>query len=120
MMKVGILEFVLSQGAQFENSEANGSMCNRQIAFGWNPTMIARIITIALMIVLTALSASAQLDQILKGLGIGQPRGLGDAKISSGSKRGIGNRGRKCCPLYRTTRWVFYEPGDQNLDARKA
>ena len=74
-MKAGFLEFLLSQGAPFENSEVNGSMCNKQMAFGRSPILIAKIITIALMIVLTALPAPARFDQILKGLGIGQPRG---------------------------------------------
>ena len=38
---------------------------------------------------LTALPASAQLDQILKGLGIGQKSGLSDVKIGSGLKEAL-------------------------------
>jgi hypothetical protein len=37
----------------------------------------------------TGAPASAQLDQFLKGLGIGQPSGLTDAKIGSGLKEAL-------------------------------
>jgi hypothetical protein len=39
--------------------------------------------------VLVATSASAQLDQFLKGLGIGRPSGLSQAKIGSGLKEAL-------------------------------
>jgi hypothetical protein len=39
--------------------------------------------------VLVATSASAQLDQFLKGLGIGRPSGLSEAKIGSGLKEAL-------------------------------
>jgi hypothetical protein len=42
-----------------------------------------------MIVFLTALPASAQLDQILKGLGIGQKAGLSDAKIASGLKEAL-------------------------------
>jgi len=51
--------------------------------------MFVRIVTAMMIVLLTALPASAQLDQILKGLGIGQPRGLSDAKIGSGLKEAL-------------------------------
>ena len=44
---------------------------------------------IVLVILLFAAPASAQLDQILKGLGIGQSGGLSDAKIGSGLKEAL-------------------------------
>jgi hypothetical protein len=51
--------------------------------------MIIRAITIIMIILLTAVPASAQLDRILKGLGIGQKGGLSDAKIGSGLKEAL-------------------------------
>ena len=51
--------------------------------------MFVRIVTAMMIVLLTALPASAQLDQILKGLGIGQPRELSDAKIGSGLKEAL-------------------------------
>jgi hypothetical protein len=48
-----------------------------------------RTTAIVLVILLFATPASAQIDQILKGLGIGQPRGLSDAKIGSGLKEAL-------------------------------
>ena len=51
--------------------------------------MFVRIVTAMMIVLLTALPASAQLDQILKGLGIGQSRGLSDAKIGSGLKEAL-------------------------------
>ena len=46
--------------------------------------MIIRVLIVGMVVLLTALPASAQLDRILKGLGIGQKGGLSDAKITSG------------------------------------
>ena len=51
--------------------------------------MMVRAMAIVLVIFLFATPASAQLDQILKGLGLGQPRGLSDTKISSGLKEAL-------------------------------
>ena len=51
--------------------------------------MFVRIVTAMMIVLLTALPASAQFDQILKGLGIGQSRGLSDAKIGSGLKEAL-------------------------------
>jgi hypothetical protein len=48
-----------------------------------------RTTAIVLVILLFAAPASAQLDQILKGLGIGQSGGLSDAKIGSGLKEAL-------------------------------
>jgi hypothetical protein len=41
------------------------------------------------VVLLTTAPASAQLDQLFKGLGIGQPSGLSDAKIGSGLKEAL-------------------------------
>ena len=51
--------------------------------------MMIRIITVCVIVLLTALPASAQLDRIFKGLGIGQKAGLSDAKIGSGLKEAL-------------------------------
>src|SRR4030042_2427217 len=51
--------------------------------------MFVRIVAAMMIVLLTALPASAQLDQILKGLGIGQKSGLSDAKIGSGLKEAL-------------------------------
>lgn len=51
--------------------------------------MFVRTITAMMIVLLTALPASAQLDQILKGLGIGQKSGLSDVKIGSGLKEAL-------------------------------
>jgi len=51
--------------------------------------MMIRAITVIMIILLAALPASAQLDKIFKGLGIGQTRGLSDAKIGSGLKEAL-------------------------------
>ncbi|MCJ7641809.1 MAG: DUF4197 domain-containing protein, partial [Desulfobacterales bacterium] len=51
--------------------------------------MFVRIVTAVMIVLLTALPASAQLDQILKGLGIGQKSGLSDVKIGSGLKEAL-------------------------------
>ncbi len=52
--------------------------------------MIIRIFIVSMVILLTALPASAQLDRIYKGLGIGgQGSGLSDAKIGSGLKEAL-------------------------------
>ena len=42
-----------------------------------------------MVVLLTAFPVSAQLDRILKGLGIGEKSGLSDAKISSGLKEAL-------------------------------
>jgi len=41
------------------------------------------------VVLLTTAPASAQLDQLFKGLGIGQPSGLSEAKIGSGLKEAL-------------------------------
>jgi hypothetical protein len=51
--------------------------------------MIARIITSVMIVLLIAQPASAQLDRIFKGLGLGEKSGLSDAKISSGLKEAL-------------------------------
>ena len=51
--------------------------------------MMIRVLTICMIVLLTALPASAQLDRIFKGLGIGQKAGLSDAKIGSGLKEAL-------------------------------
>jgi hypothetical protein len=51
--------------------------------------MMLRATAIVLVILLFATPASAQLDQILKGLGIGQSGGLSDTKIGSGLKEAL-------------------------------
>ncbi len=48
-----------------------------------------RVLLVAGMLVLTVRPASAQLDQLLKGLGIGQPSGLSEAKLGSGLKEAL-------------------------------
>ena len=51
--------------------------------------MMVRVLLAAGMLVLTVRPASAQLDQLLKGLGIGRPSGLSEAKIGSGLKEAL-------------------------------
>ena len=51
--------------------------------------MMIRAITVIMIILLTALPASAQLDRIFKGLGIGQKGDLSDVKIGSGLKEAL-------------------------------
>lgn len=53
--------------------------------------MFVRMLTILMVILLTALPASAQLDlnKILKGFGVGQQSELTDAKIGSGLKEAL-------------------------------
>jgi hypothetical protein len=51
--------------------------------------MMIRFLTICTIVLFTALPASAQLDRIFKGLGIGQKEGLSDAKIGSGLKEAL-------------------------------
>lgn len=51
--------------------------------------MMIRILTIFLVIFLTALPASAQLDRLLKGIGLGGQKGLSDAKIGEGLKEAL-------------------------------
>src|SRR5512136_3008159 len=52
--------------------------------------MVIRIILATMVVLLTALPASAQFDQIMKGLGLGtKDAGLSDAKIASGLKEAL-------------------------------
>jgi hypothetical protein len=53
--------------------------------------MFIRFLTISMVVLLTALPASAQFDQILKGLGLSSPKegGLSDVKIASGLKEAL-------------------------------
>ena len=51
--------------------------------------MIFRAIAVALMLCCLSSPAGAQLDQLFKGLGIGQQSGLTDAKIGSGLKEAL-------------------------------
>jgi len=48
-----------------------------------------RVLGAIAILLLTAASASAQFDQLFKGLGIGQQSGLSDAKIGSGLKEAL-------------------------------
>ena len=51
--------------------------------------MIARLVAASLAVLLTSLPAQAQLDKLLKGLGLGGPSGLSDAKIGAGLKQAL-------------------------------
>lgn len=53
--------------------------------------MIIRVFVAGLIVLFTALPASAQFDQILKGLGLSSPKegGLSDVKIASGLKEAL-------------------------------
>ena len=51
--------------------------------------MLLRMFTVMMILCLTALPAHAQLGELLKGLGIGQPKGLSEAKIGSGLKEAL-------------------------------
>ena len=51
--------------------------------------MIIRMIIVGMVILLTVVPASAQLDQIFKGLGGGEKSGLSDVKIGSGLKEAL-------------------------------
>jgi hypothetical protein len=51
--------------------------------------MILRLFIAGMIVLMTALPVSAQLDRIFKGLGIGQQSGLSDAKIGSGLKEAL-------------------------------
>ena len=51
--------------------------------------MIVRIIPIVMIVLLIAQPASAQLDRIFKGLGLGGQKGLSDAKIGEGLREAL-------------------------------
>ena len=52
--------------------------------------MIVRVFIVGMVILLTAFPASAQLDRIFKGLGVGEKgSGLSDVKIGSGLKEAL-------------------------------
>ena len=51
--------------------------------------MVIRMLVVAMVILLSAIPASAQLDKILKSLGGGEKSGLSDAKIGSGLKEAL-------------------------------
>ena len=51
--------------------------------------MMIQTLTVMMVVLLTALPASAQLDKILKSLGIGKESGLSDVKIGSGLKEAL-------------------------------
>ena len=51
--------------------------------------MIFRILTVGMVVLFTAYPASAQLDKIFKGLGIGEKGGLSDVKIGSALKEAL-------------------------------
>lgn len=48
-----------------------------------------RVLAVAVMVLGLALPASAQLDRLFRGLGVGQPGGLSDVKIGSGLKEAL-------------------------------
>src|SRR4030042_1865610 len=75
---------------EIRTMERRFSMMKRPIEFrGGSIHMMIRAITVIMVILLAALPASAQLDRIFKGLGIGQKGGLSDAKIGSGLKEAL-------------------------------
>src|SRR5574337_2045253 len=51
--------------------------------------MTIRLFVVAAILLLAAAPALGQLDQLFKGLGIGQQSGLSDAKIGSGLKEAL-------------------------------
>ena len=51
--------------------------------------MIVRMLAVGMVILFTAFPASAQLDKILKGIGVGEKSGLSDVKIGSGLKEAL-------------------------------
>ena len=51
--------------------------------------MIVRLLAASLAVLLTGSPAQAQLDQLLKGLGVGGPSRLSDAKIGAGLKQAL-------------------------------
>lgn len=51
--------------------------------------MMIQTLTVMMVVLLTALPASAQLDKILKSLGIGKESGLSDVKIGSGLREAL-------------------------------
>ena len=51
--------------------------------------MMIRALAVGAIVVATAAPASAQLGRILRGLGLGRPGGLNDAKIASGLKEAL-------------------------------
>jgi hypothetical protein len=51
--------------------------------------MFLRIVAIGLMILFISFPASAQLDRLLKGIGVGGQKGLSDAKIGEGLKEAL-------------------------------
>ncbi|MFQ5961519.1 MAG: DUF4197 domain-containing protein, partial [Candidatus Methylomirabilales bacterium] len=51
--------------------------------------MMVRALAVGAIVLVTAAPASAQLGRILRGLGLGQPGGLNDAKIASGLKEAL-------------------------------
>jgi len=46
--------------------------------------MKIRMVTVAIVVFVMTIPASAQIDQIFRGLGVGQQSGLSDVKIGSG------------------------------------
>lgn len=51
--------------------------------------MMIRALAVGAIVLVTAAPASAQLGRILRGLGLGRPGGLNDAKIASGLKEAL-------------------------------
>jgi hypothetical protein len=51
--------------------------------------VIVRMLMVGMVILFTAFPASAQLDKIFKGLGVGEKSGLSDVKIGSGLKEAL-------------------------------
>jgi hypothetical protein len=51
--------------------------------------MMIRALAVGAIVLVTAAPASAQLGRILRGLGLGRPGGLSDAKIASGLKEAL-------------------------------
>lgn len=51
--------------------------------------MVLRMITVTLVILLLSFPASAQLDRIFKGIGLGKEAGLSNAKIGEGLKEAL-------------------------------
>jgi len=51
--------------------------------------MVLRIVAIAMMILFISFPASAQLDRLFKGIGVGGQKGLSDTKIGEGLKEAL-------------------------------
>ncbi len=81
--------------------------------------MIARTIPIVMIALLIAQPASAQLDRIFKGLGVGSQGGLSDAKIGSGLKEALKVGTENAVNLTGKTNGYFLNPAIKILMPEK-